>query len=350
MQNKINQLAADAKTAIESASSTDALYEVKVKFLGKQGSFSAVLKDLGKLSPEERKSIGAQANLAKTELETLIDSKTKSLKAAELNVKLAAEKIDVSLPGLALKPGTIHPINKVMNEMCDIFSRLGFSVRTGPHVEKDFYNFDALNIPADHPARDLQDTFYVDDGTPKEPGKCSSWVLRTHTSPVQARTMLTEKPPLRIISPGGVYRSDSDTSHSPHFHQIEGLLIDKNVSLSDLKGVLAFFAKEFFGSELKVRLRPSYFPFVEPGAELDASCPLCKGKGCSMCKHSGWIELAGCGMVHPEVFKAVGIDYPTWNGFAFGMGIERMAVVKYGVSHIGLFSENDLRFLENFKI
>ncbi|MBK9294175.1 MAG: phenylalanine--tRNA ligase subunit alpha [Oligoflexia bacterium] len=350
MIEKINQLSKLAHEAIEKASSTDALYEVKVKYLGKQGLLSTVLKDLGKLSPDERKTVGLHANNAKAELEEQIDTKTKSLKTLEQNQKLQSEKIDVSLPGLAPKPGSIHPINKVMNEMCSIFSRLGFSVRTGPHIENAFYNFDALNIPADHPSRDLQDTFYVDDGIDHEPGKFSPWVLRTHTSPVQTRTMLTEKPPLRIISPGGVYRSDSDTSHSPHFHQIEGLLIDKNVSLSDLKGVLGFFAKEFFGSDIKVRLRPSYFPFVEPGAELDASCPLCKGKGCSMCKHTGWIELAGCGMVHPEVFKAVGIEYPTWNGFAFGMGIERMAVVKYGVSHIGLFSENDLRFLENFKI
>ena len=351
MQNKINEQAGRAKKLIEAATTTEALFDVKVKFLGKQGSLTSVLKELGKLTPDERKVIGQLANTVKAELEGLIDSKNNSLKTLELNKKLSKEKIDVSLPGLAPRVGSIHPINKVMDEMCGIFGRLGFSVRTGPHVEKDEYNFDALNIPADHPARDLQDTFYVTESDQKmESGKFSPWVLRTHTSPVQIRTLLTEKPPLRIISPGGVYRSDSDASHSPNFHQVEGLLIDKNVSMGDLKGVIAYFAKEFFGPEIKVRLRPSYFPFVEPGAEIDASCPLCKGAGCGMCKGSGWIEIAGCGMVHPEVFKAVGLEYPQWNGFAFGMGVERMAVVKYGVSHIGLFAENDLRFLETFKI
>lgn len=348
MQNKLSELASLAEKEISGAKTSEALFDVKVKYLGKQGSISVLLKDLGKLSPEERKSVGKTANEVKTKLETLISDKEHDLKSAELNAKLAGEKTDVSLPGYKEAPGTLHPVRKVLVEMCEIFSHLGFSVRQGPHVEKDKFNFDFLNIPQDHPARDLQDTFYVNAGA-QEPGTFSPWVLRTHTSPVQIRTMMSEKPPLRIISPGGVYRSDSDTSHLPNFHQVEGLLIDKNVSMSDLKGVLAFFAKKFFGPEIKVRLRPSYFPFVEPGAELDASCPLCKGNGCGMCKQSGWIELGGCGMVHPEVFKAVGIEYPTYNGFAFGMGVERMAVVKYGVSHIGLFIENDLRFLENFK-
>jgi phenylalanyl-tRNA synthetase alpha chain len=349
MQNKIQELLVQAKAQIDAAISSESLYEAKVKYLGKQGSFSLLLKDLGKLTPEERKTVGKVANEAKTQLETLFNEKADGLKTKELNIKLSKEKIDVSLPGIVPHPGHIHPIYKVMNEMIGIFAKLGFSVRTGPHIEKDFYNFDALNIPADHPARDLQDTFYVSDDKPLEPGQFSPWVLRTHTSPVQIRTLMTEKPPLRIISPGGVYRSDSDTSHSPNFHQVEGLLIDKNVSMADLKGVIGFFAKEFFGGDIKVRLRSSYFPFVEPGAEIDASCPLCKAKGCGMCKGTGWIEIAGCGMVHPEEFKAVGVEYPLWNGFAFGMGVERMAVVKYGVSHIGQFYDNDLRFLEAFK-
>ncbi len=345
----MNELFAEAKVLIEKATTSEALYDVKVKFLGKQGSLSLLLKDLGKLNPEERKSVGKSANEIKSALESLIENKAANFRQAELDKKLSSERIDVSLPGRVPDLGSVHPIFKVNKEICDIFGKLGFAVRTGPHVEKDAYNFDALNMPADHPARDLQDTFYVKDGTNIEQGKLSPWVLRTHTSPVQIRTMLTEKPPLRIISPGGVYRSDSDTSHSPNFHQVEGLLIDKNVSMADLKGVLSYFAKEFFGTEIKVRLRPSYFPFVEPGAEVDASCPLCKGSGCGMCKGSGWIEIAGCGMVHPEVFKSVNLEYPLWNGFAFGMGIERMAVVKYGISHIGLFAENDLRFLETFK-
>lgn len=339
MLNKIDELLRDAQSQIAAASSTDSLYEVKVKFLGKQGSLSQLLKGLGVLSPEERKTVGKRANEVKDLLEGAVDSRSGELKSMELNLKLAKEKCDVTLPALSEGTGRLHPIFKVNKEICDIFSRLGFAIRTGPHVERAGYNFDCLNMPADHPARDLQDTFYID----------SDWILRTHTSPVQIRTMLSEKPPLRIISPGGVYRSDSDTSHSPHFHQIEGFWVDKNVSMADLKGVLAFFTQEFFGSEIKVRLRPSYFPFVEPGAEVDASCPLCKGKGCHMCKHTGWIEIAGCGMVHPEVFKSVGIDYPTYNGFAFGMGIERMAVVKYGISHIGHLYENDLRFLGAFK-
>jgi phenylalanyl-tRNA synthetase alpha chain len=349
MLEKIATLSGEAQKAIEKASTTEALYEAKVKFLGKQGSFSAILKEMGKLTPDERKTIGKKANEVRDHLEHIYAQREAQLKRGELNLKLEKERIDVTLPGVSPQPGAKHPIWKVNKEMCDIFERLGFSVRTGPHIEKDFYNFDALNIPADHASRDMQDTFYIDDGVVRKPGEYSPWILRTHTSPVQIRSMLTEKPPLRIISPGGVYRSDSDMSHSPHFHQVEGLLIDENVSMSDLKGTLGFFAREFFGPGVQVRLRPNYFPFVEPGAEMDASCPFCKAQGCGMCKGSGWIELGGCGMVHPSVFKSVGLEYPKWNGFAFGLGVERMGVVKYGVGHIGLYFENDLRFLEQFK-
>jgi phenylalanyl-tRNA synthetase alpha chain len=337
MLERIDGLSAEAKKAIGEASTLEALYEAKVRFLGKQGSFSAILKEMGKLTPEDRKTIGKRANEVRDLLESTYTQRENELKKIELDKKLEGEKIDITLPGFKRTIGSVHPIAKVTEEICDIFARIGFSVRLGPHIEKDFYNFDALNIPADHSSRDLQDTFYVKDHVERKPGEVSPWVLRTHTSPVQIRTLLSEKPPLRIISPGGVYRSDSDVSHSPHFHQIEGLLIDKNVSLSDLKGTLAFFAREFFGPEIQVRLRPSYFPFVEPGAEVDASCPLCKSKGCSMCKGTGWIELAGCGMVHPQVFKQVGLEYPAWNGFAFGMGVERVAVVKYGISHLNGF-------------
>jgi len=350
MLEKIEGLFAEAKKAIAGATTLEALYEVKVRFLGKSGSFSGILKEMGKLQPEDRKNVGKRANEVRDELESTYSSKENTLKNAEMNKRLEGERIDVTLPGVEKNIGSIHPITKVTQEICEIFSKIGFSVRTGPHIEKDFYNFDALNIPADHSARDLQDTFYVKDGVKRGSGEVSPWVLRTHTSPVQIRTMMTEKPPLRIVSPGGVYRSDSDMSHSPHFHQVEGLLVDRNVSMADLKGVLGFFAREFFGPDIKVRLRPSYFPFVEPGAEVDASCPLCKAKGCGMCKGTGWLELAGCGMVHPQVFKAVGLDYPQWNGFAFGMGVERVAVVKYGVQHLGLFYENDLRFLEQFPL
>lgn len=348
MLTELEALCGEAERAFDKAVSTEALYEVKVKFLGKQGSISTILKEVGKLEPEKRKEVGKKANEIRDRLENLYSSRQSQLKTTELNASLSQSKIDVTLPGLKAVHGSSHPIWKVTKEICDIFARLGFAVRTGPHIEKDFFNFDALNMPADHSARDMQDTFYIDDGIERKPGEMSPWLLRTHTSPVQIRSMLSEKPPIRIVSPGGVYRSDSDMSHSPHFHQVEGLLVDENVSMADLKGTLGFFAREFFGSEIKVRLRPSYFPFVEPGAELDASCPLCKAAGCGMCKGSGWIELAGCGMVHPTVFKHVGLEYPKWNGFAFGMGVERLAVVKYGVGHIGLYFENDVRFLEAF--
>lgn len=350
MEQKIGALYEEACKAFEEAKTSDDLYEVKVRYLGKQGSFSSILKNLGKMAPEERKAVGKKANEVKGKLESLYVSKESLLKKSELDKKLQGEQIDVTLPGLKKKVSSLHPIWKVTKEMTDVFAKIGFSVRTGPHVEKDFFNFDALNMPADHASRDLQDTFYLKDGVERKTGDVGPWILRTHTSPVQVRSMLTEKPPLRIVSPGGVYRSDSDMSHSPHFHQVEGLLVDKNVSMADLKGVLGFFAREFFGSDVKVRLRPSYFPFVEPGAELDASCPFCRSKGCGMCKGSGWIELGGCGMIHPKVFESVDIEYPKWNGFAFGMGADRMAVVKYGVGHIGLFFENDLRFLEQFTV
>ncbi|MCC6276527.1 MAG: phenylalanine--tRNA ligase subunit alpha [Oligoflexia bacterium] len=349
MLDRINGLFEEAKLAIAKATTSESLYEVKVRYLGKQGSFSGILKEMGKLTPDDRKTIGKRANEVRDELESLYLSKESGLKRSELNSRLEKERLDITLPGEKRMVGSDHLVVRVTRELCEIFGRIGFSVRLGPHIEKDFFNFDALNIGPDHASRDMQDTFYIDDGVERKTGEFSPWILRTHTSPVQIRSMMTEKPPLRIMSPGGVYRSDSDVSHSPHFHQVEGFVVDENVSMADLKGTLGFFAREFFGSEVKVRLRPSFFPFVEPGAEFDASCPLCKQKGCSMCKGSGWIEIGGSGMIHPNVFKSAGIEYPKYNGFAFGMGIERIAIVKYGVTHIGAFTENDTRFLEQFR-
>jgi phenylalanyl-tRNA synthetase alpha chain len=260
------------------------------------------------------------------------------LQNAEIDLKLQSEALDLTLPHGERLPGTVHPINKVIDEISLILFRLGYSLRTGPLIEKDYYNFEALNIPKDHPARDMQDTFFVDE----------THVLRTHTSPIQIHSLESEKPPLRVVGVGAVFRCDSDISHLPHFHQIEGMCVDKNVSMADLKGTISFFVKEFFGDGLKTRFRPSFFPFTEPSAEVDCTCPICKGKGCSLCKNSGWIEIGGCGLINPKVFKMSNVNYPEWNGFAFGFGIERMAIIKYGIDDIRLFPENDIRFLRQF--
>ena len=368
MIDRIQALMSEAKQSFLKAQTSQELYDCKVQFLGKSGSFSGLMKEMGKLSAEERPIIGKKANEAKVELESVYSQREAELKRQELNKQLESERVDVTLPGLKAEMGHRHPIHMVLDEMIGIFAKMGFAVRTGPQIESDFYNFESLNIPPDHSSRDMQDTFYVrsqlagnsQQAQSSGPGSGSGsgnsggqrgdtqWVLRTHTSPIQIRSMKTEKLPFRVIGPGAVYRSDSDVSHSPNFHQLEGFLVDQNVSMADLKGTLSFFAKEFFGSEMKVRFRPSYFPFTEPSAEVDASCQLCKGSGCRMCGGSGWIEIGGCGMTHPNVFKAAGVEYPKWNGFAFGMGIERMAVVKYGVEDIRLFVENDLRFLRQF--
>ena len=266
-------------------------------------------------------------------------AKESGLKSAEMSKKLESEGLDLTLPGPPIPLGAKHPITKVTEEIVEILGRVGFSVRSGPMVESDHYNFSALNIPENHPARDMQDTFYLN----------KNHVLRTHTSPVQIHTMENEKPPLRVLAPGGVFRNDSDASHSPHFHQIEALLIDRQVSMADLKGTISFFIKEFFGPQIKTRFRPSFFPFTEPSAEVDCSCPLCKGKGCRMCGHSGWVEIGGSGLVHPAVLKNAGLDTKEWQGFAFGFGIERMAIIKYGINDIRLFAENDMRFLRQFE-
>lgn len=337
---KLQKIKDEAEKAINNSKTSEELYQVKVQFFGKQGQLSLLMKEVGALPKEERPAFGKEVNIVRAGLQSSYESLESRLKAQELSEKLQKESLDLTLPGPQQSPGAIHPIPRVINEIVEILSRIGFSVRSGPMIETDHYNFTALNLPENHPARDMQDTFYVD----------TEHVLRTHTSPVQIHTMENEKPPIRVLSPGGVFRCDSDASHSPNFHQIEALLVDKKVSMADLKGTISFFVKEFFGSEIKTRFRPSFFPFTEPSAEVDCSCPLCKGKGCKMCSQSGWIEIGGSGLVHPEVLKQAGIDSNEWQGFAFGFGIERMAIIKYGINDIRLFVENDLRFLRQFEL
>ena len=337
---KLGKIKGAAEKAIAESSDSDQLYKAKVQFFGKQGELSLLMKELGSLPKEERPKFGKEVNEVRALLQKQYDEKEAHLKGKELAEKLEKESLDITLPGPKVSLGATHPIPKVINEIVSILSRIGFSVRSGPLVESDRYNFTALNIPENHPARDEQDTFYVDSGH----------VLRTHTSPVQIHTMENEKPPIRILAPGSVFRCDSDASHSPHFHQIEALLIDKKVSMADLKGTISFFVKEFFGPDIKTRFRPSFFPFTEPSAEVDCSCPLCKGKGCRMCKQTGWIEIGGSGLVHPRVLEMANIDPKEWQGFAFGFGIERMAIIKHGITDIRLFVENDLRFLKQFEM
>lgn len=337
---KLQKIKEEAEKAIAGAKNSDELYQVKVQFFGKQGGLSLLMREVGSLPKEERPAFGQKVNEVRGLLQAQYSELETQFKKAELNAKLKNEVIDLSLPGPELEPGSVHPVSRVINEIVDILARVGFSVRSGPMIESDHYNFTALNIPENHPARDMQDTFYVEGGS----------VLRTHTSPVQIHTMENEKPPIRVLAPGGVFRCDSDASHSPNFHQIEALLVDKTVSMADLKGTISFFVKEFFGPEIKTRFRPSFFPFTEPSAEVDCSCPLCKGKGCRMCSQTGWIEIGGSGLVHPNVLKQAGIDPDEWQGFAFGFGIERMAIIKYGINDIRLFVENDTRFLRQFEL
>ncbi len=336
---RLKRVEEEATEAFVEALSSRQLYEAKVKFLGKQGAFAELMKLMGRLSAEEKPQFGKEVNLSKQRLEGRYQEAELKLKKQEMEERLARESLDLTLPGPEPLGGARHPLSLVINEVVEILAKIGYSVRLGPQIEGDWFNFEALNIPPDHPSRDLQDTFYID----------SNHVLRTHTSPVQIHTLLNEKPPLRVLAPGSVFRCDSDVSHSPNFHQIEGMLLDKKVSMADLKGTLAFFIKELFGSSLKVRFRPSFFPFTEPSAEFDCSCPICKGKGCRMCKNSGWVEIGGCGLINPKVLMHAGVDPKQWQGFAFGFGIERMAIIKYGVEDIRLFNENDIRFLRQFE-
>jgi phenylalanyl-tRNA synthetase alpha chain len=333
---EITDLETAALREIRGAGSPEDLEGLRVSYLGRKGALTGILRSLGKLDPEIRRNVGQEANRVKEALEAALDQALSALKIA---ARLAGTPVaDVTLPGRRLPRGRLHPLNLIMAEVCDIFLHLGFEAVEGPEVELDWYNFEALNLPPDHPARDMQDTFYFSDKV----------LLRTHTSPMQIRTMEARQPPVRIIAPGKVYRRDSDITHSPMFHQVEGLLVDKGVTFADLKGVLTAFVHQMFGPEVGVRFRPSYFPFTEPSAEVDIECVMCGGHGCRVCQATGWLEVLGSGMVHPAVFEAVGYDPETYTGFAFGLGIERIAMLKYGVDDIRLFFDNDLRFLRQF--
>jgi len=337
MKEKLSKILDEALAQIQAPDAD--IEQIKVKYLGKKGELTAVLRGMGALSAEERPIVGQLANEVRAKIEAAIAEKAKALQAKALEEKLKAEKLDVTMPGTPAPVGHVHPLTQVQREMEDIFIGMGFSIAEGPEVELDYYNFQALNIPENHPARDTQDTFYISDNV----------LLRSQTSPVQVRTMEHQKPPVRVISPGRVYRSDAlDATHSPLFHQMEGLVVDKGITMSDLKGTLEIFAKRMFGDSTKIRFRPHHFPFTEPSAEVDVSCFVCGGKGCRLCKGEGWIEILGAGMVHPFVLSNCGIDPEEYSGFAFGMGIERIAMTKYGVDDIRLFYENDERFLKQF--
>jgi phenylalanyl-tRNA synthetase alpha chain len=335
----------DTKTLVESAliaiaasSDEKSLEQLRVDFLGKKGSLTELLKGLGKLAPEERPAAGEKINQAKFQIQQALDARRDVLVQEALNKQLSSEKIDVTLPGRRQGRGGLHPISRTIDRIQSIFKVAGYSVAVGPEIEDDYHNFGALNIPDHHPARDMHDTFYIDPAT----------VLRTHTSPVQVRVMENSKPPYRMICPGRVYRCDSDITHTPMFHQVEGLLIDRHVSFADLRGTIEEFLQAFFEKDLAVRFRPSYFPFTEPSAEVDMACVMCEGKGCRVCSHTGWLEVMGCGMVHPRVLEMSGVDSEEFTGFAFGMGVERLAMLRYGVNDLRLFFENDLRFLRQF--
>ncbi|MBQ7045628.1 MAG: phenylalanine--tRNA ligase subunit alpha [Clostridia bacterium] len=339
MKDKLELLRSAAKAEIHAADSVQAVDEIRVKFLGKKGEITAILKQMGSLSAEERPIIGQLANEVRADIEAEIAGAMSLLKDKALNAKLEAEEIDITLPGKQAAKGSLHPLNSVLENLIDIFQSMGFDVVDGPEVETEHYNFEALNVPADHPARDMQDTFYLGP----------ELLLRTQTSAAQIRTMETRKPPIRIISPGRVYRADEvDATHSPVFHQVEGLVVDKGITLCDLMGTLEKFAQEIYGSDTKVRFRPSFFPFTEPSVEVDVSCPKCGTKGCNMCKGAGWIEILGAGMVHPNVLRSCGIDPEVYTGFAFGIGLDRLTTTKHKISDIRLLFENDVRFLEQF--
>ena len=336
---ELDLLTSNALTAIQQSETIAQLETLRVETLGKKGSLTNVLKTLGSLEPEARKKTGQAVNAAKQEIQAAIGKKNAALKADELNAQLEADAIDVTLPGRGLNSGGLHPVSKTLNRIQEIFERVGFTVVTGPEIEDDYHNFEALNIPAHHPAKAMHDTFYFPDGR----------LLRTHTSPVQVRTMENGKPPFRVIAPGRVYRCDSDITHTPMFHQVEGLLVDENVSFADLKGLIHDFLRSFFEQDdLKLRFRPSYFPFTEPSAEVDVACVNCGGEGCRVCGHTGWLEVLGCGMVHPNVFGYSNIDTEKYTGLAFGLGVERLAMLRYGINDLRMFFDNDLRFLKQF--
>ena len=339
MKEKLDALRAEAMEQLQALREPRELEEFRVKFLGKKSVFTELLRSLGTLPAEERPKMGQAINEVKKQVEEALAAKEEEVLAAAREQQLKAERLDVTMPGKASAVGGLHPLNTVLNDLIDIFQSMGFDVVDGPEVETDHYNFEALNVPADHPARDMQDTFYLTE----------SLLLRTQTSAAQIRTMETRKPPIRIICPGRVYRADEvDATHSPVFHQVEGLVVDKGVTLCDLKGVLEQFAHEIYGEGTEVRFRPSFFPFTEPSVEVDVSCPECGGKGCRVCKGSGWIEILGAGMVHPRVLAGCGIDPEVYSGFAFGIGLDRLTTTRYKISDIRLLFENDLRFLQQF--
>jgi phenylalanyl-tRNA synthetase alpha chain len=338
MREDLKALREQAEAELRKAETEEELQEIRTRYLGRKGLLTGLLRNIGNVSSEERPQFGRQCNEVKETLSAGIDQLLAGLASSKKEDLLQRERLDVTLPGRGVRHGRLHPVTQVREEICRIFAGLGFSVVEGPEVELDYYNFEALNIPKDHPARDMQDTFYVEDNI----------VLRTHTSPVQVRIMEKRKPPVRILSPGRVYRRDSDISHTPMFHQIEGLLVDRGITFGDLKGVLTVFLKQVFGEETALRFRPSFFPFTEPSAEVDIRCVMCSGRGCRVCGQSGWLEILGSGMVDPEVFKNVGYDPEEFTGFAFGLGLERIAMLKFGISDIRLFFESDMRFLEQF--
>jgi phenylalanyl-tRNA synthetase alpha chain len=327
-----------ALSAIETTADERTLDQLRVDYLGKKGQLTELLKGLGKLPAEQRPAAGEYINEAKRQIQNALDTRRDIIVEKSLEQQLTKETIDVSLPGRRQSSGGLHPVSRTIDRIKQLFESVGYSVAEGPEIEDDYHNFEALNIPGHHPARAMHDTFYINPTT----------VLRTHTSPVQVRVMEQGKPPFRMICPGRVYRCDSDLTHTPMFHQVEGLLIDEHVTFADLKGTLADFLQNFFEADLEVRFRPSYFPFTEPSAEVDMSCVMCSGKGCRVCKHTGWLEVLGCGMVHPSVLESSGIDSEKYRGFAFGMGVERLAMLRYGVNDLRLFFENDLKFLRQF--
>jgi phenylalanyl-tRNA synthetase alpha chain len=334
MEEDLLRLKAEALTSLGARTQAGELEEFRVKYLGRKGQLTLLMRRLGEVASAERPRLGQLANEIRKELEEAFETKRQELTATAVT----APQRDLTLPGRLVPFGRLHPVTQVMEEVCAIFEGLGFAVAEGPDVETDYYNFEALNIPPHHPARDMHDTFYVNDNL----------LLRTHTSPMQIRTMEKQPPPLRMIAPGKVYRCDSDITHTPMFHQVEGFLVDRRISFADLKGVLTIFAARMFGADATLRFRPSFFPFTEPSAEVDVACVMCGGKGCRVCKETGWLEILGAGMIDPEVFKAVGYDPEEYSGFAFGLGIERIAMLKFGINDIRLFYENDLRFLAQF--
>ena len=339
MDKHLEEILQEAVEAIAAAPDSRALYEAKMRFLGRMGRVAALYKKLKELPPEERPAFGQQINDLRRIIEERAAELDAKLRENEMGARLATERVDVTMPGRRARQGALHPVTRVRNQLIDIFACMGFEIFEGPEIENDYYNFTALNTPADHPARDMQDTFYVADGI----------LLRTQTSAGQIRLMEKKKPPIKMLSPGRVFRSDDDATHSPMFHQMEGLVVDKHVTLCDLQGMLDEFARVMFSESSRTRLRPSYFPFTEPSVEVDVSCHACGGKGCSLCKGTGWIEVLGAGMVNRHVLENCGIDPDEYSGFAFGMGIERIAMLKYGINNIKLLTENDVRFLEQFK-